>query len=77
MDLAPEVAELTFWAATALLGQGRIEEAMALFRAAFVADPGLAALLPRVAAVGLVAVDPALLARVAALLAAGTAGAPT
>ena len=77
LALAPEVAELKFWAATALLGQGRGEEATALFRATFAADPGLAALLPRVAAVGLVAVEPALLARVAALSPAEEVGTPT
>ena len=49
---------------------------MGLFHAAFAADAGLALLLPRVVAVGLVAVDEETLARIAVLPTAGEAGSP-
>lgn len=64
LAFAPEVAELKVWAAFGLLGSDRAEEAMGLFRAAFAADPGLVELVRRVAALGLVEVDPARLAEI-------------
>jgi uncharacterized Ntn-hydrolase superfamily protein len=68
LGLAPENAELKVWAAVALLHIGREGEAMTLFAAAFLADPGLVELVPRVAALGLVPNDPSVLARIAALV---------
>ena len=59
MERAPEIAELKAWAAIALVQMGQEREAMTLFETAFRADPGLVELLPRVAALGLVQVDPA------------------
>jgi uncharacterized Ntn-hydrolase superfamily protein len=67
LGLAPENAELKVWAAVALLHIGREGEAMTLFAAAFLADPGLVELVPRVAALGLVSNDSSVLARIAAL----------
>ena len=67
MELAPEIAELKVWAAVTLLHMGREAEAMPLFRIAFLADPGLVELLPRVAALGLVPADPVVLERIVAL----------
>jgi tetratricopeptide (TPR) repeat protein len=67
MELAPEIAELKVWAAVALLHMGREEEAMLLFRTAFLADPALVELLPRAAALGLVPADPVVLERIGAL----------
>jgi tetratricopeptide (TPR) repeat protein len=67
VDLAPGIAELQVWAAIALLHMGRKGEAMTLFGAAFLADPGLVELVPRVAALGLVQADPVVLERIAAL----------
>jgi uncharacterized Ntn-hydrolase superfamily protein len=67
MERAPEIAELKVWAAVALLHMGRDEAAMPLFRTAFLADPGLVELLPRVAALGLVPADPIVLERIVAL----------
>jgi len=67
MERAPEVAELKVWAAVVLLQMGREGEAIPLFRTAFQADPGLVELLPRVAALGLVQADPAVLEQIAAL----------
>jgi tetratricopeptide (TPR) repeat protein len=67
MELAPQIAELKVWAAIALVQMGQEREAMPLFETAFRADPGLVDLLPRVAALGLVQVDPTLLEQIAAL----------
>ena len=67
MRLAPEIAELKAWAAIALVQMGQEREAMLLFETAFRADPGLVELLPRVAALGLVQVDPTLLDQIATL----------
>lgn len=67
VELAPEIAELKVWAAVALLHMGREGEAMTLFGTAFLADSGLVELLPRVAALGLVQADPAVLERIVAL----------
>jgi uncharacterized Ntn-hydrolase superfamily protein len=67
MELAPEIAELKAWAAIAMVQMGQEREAMTLFETAFRADPGLVELLPRVAALGFVQVDPALLEQIAAL----------
>lgn len=58
MELAPGIAELKVWAAVALLHMGGEEEATTLFGTAFLADPALVELLPRVAALGLVPTDP-------------------
>jgi hypothetical protein len=51
-----------------MLQMGQEREAMPLFETAFRTDPGLVDLLPRVAALGLVQVDPALLNQIAALV---------
>ena len=67
VELAPEIAELKVWAGLALLRMGQEPEAMALLAAGLREDPGLAVLVPRVAALGLAPDDPALLERIAAL----------
>jgi uncharacterized Ntn-hydrolase superfamily protein len=67
MERAPGIAELKVWSAVALLQTGREEEAMTLFRTAFLADPGLVDLHPRVAALGLLQADPVVLERIVAL----------
>ena len=58
MVSAGGVAELKVWAAVALLHMGGKEEATTLFGTAFLDDPALVELLPRVAALGLVPTDP-------------------
>jgi tetratricopeptide (TPR) repeat protein len=68
MALAPEIVELKAWAAIALLQMGQEREAMPLFETAFRAGLGLVELLPCVAALGLVQVDPTLLEQVAGLV---------
>ena len=67
MALAPEIAELRAWATIALVQMGQEREAMSLFEIAFRAGPGLVESLPRVDALGLVQVDPALWEQIAAL----------
>ena len=67
VELAPEIAELKVWAGLALLRMGQEPEAMALLAAGLRDDPGLAVLVPRVAALGLAPDDPALLERIAAV----------
>jgi uncharacterized Ntn-hydrolase superfamily protein len=67
IERAPDIAELQVWAAIALLQMGREGEAMTLFGVAFLADPRLVELLPRVAALGLVEADPVVLERIVAL----------
>jgi hypothetical protein len=71
MKLAPEIAELKVWAAIAMVQMGQEREAMPLFETAFRADPGLVELLPRVAALGLVQVDPAVVDQIATLAPGG------
>ncbi len=68
MGLAPEIAELKAWAAIAMVQMGQEREAIPLFETALQADPGLVDLLPRVAALGLVQVDPTLLEQIATLV---------
>jgi tetratricopeptide (TPR) repeat protein len=68
MALAPQIAELKAWAAIALVQMGQEREALPLFETTFRAGLGLVELLPRVAALGLVQVDPTLLEQVAGLV---------
>lgn len=65
--LAPDDEQILFFAALAMLRQGREQEAFAELRAAFAVTPALADLVPRLVPLGAVADDPALLARIAAL----------
>jgi uncharacterized Ntn-hydrolase superfamily protein len=60
--LAPEVAELRFWAAYALRANGRTAEALAAFERLFAEDARWADLVPRLARAGLFPDDPALIA---------------
>jgi uncharacterized Ntn-hydrolase superfamily protein len=60
--LAPEVAELRFWAAFALHVNGRTVEALAAFERLFAEDARWADLVPRLARAGLFPDDSALLA---------------
>jgi hypothetical protein len=68
IERAPDIAELQVWAAVALVQMGQEHEAMAVFETTFRAGLGLVDLLPRVAALGLVQVDPTLLEQVAGLV---------
>lgn len=65
--LAPESHELRFWAALALLRSGHEDQALPMLRETFAGAPGFADLVPRLTHLGMVADDPALLARISAL----------
>jgi oligopeptidase B len=63
-ELVPGNAEMTYWTAVSLVGMGKVEEALPLFRKTFAADPSWAELTRRLPKAGLLADDPALLARI-------------
>jgi uncharacterized Ntn-hydrolase superfamily protein len=63
--------ELIFWVAVTLADQGRVDEAIPLFRRAFTQDRSWAELLPRLPAVGLLRADDATVARIVRDAAAG------
>jgi uncharacterized Ntn-hydrolase superfamily protein len=51
-DLVPDNDEFVFWTAVALVGNGRTEESLPLFRKAFRMNPAWMLLVPRLAGVG-------------------------
>jgi uncharacterized Ntn-hydrolase superfamily protein len=63
-DYYPENPELPYWAAVALAGAGRLEEALPIFKEVFARDPNLRILTPRLVPAGLLPEDPALLERI-------------
>jgi uncharacterized Ntn-hydrolase superfamily protein len=70
-QIAPEIVELPFWHAVALVGVGREAEAAPIFRAVFAKEPVWADLLPRLPAAGLLPDDPALIGRLQRLAVKG------
>jgi len=62
--LVPGNGEMTYWTAVSLVGMGKVEEALPLFRKTFAADPSWAELTRRLPKAGLLSDDPALLARI-------------
>jgi uncharacterized Ntn-hydrolase superfamily protein len=62
--LVPSNVEMTYWTAVSLVGMGRVDEALPLFRKTFAADPSWAELTRRLPKAGLLADDAALLARI-------------
>lgn len=64
--LAPDVTELPYWQAVTLASNGRLDEALPVFRAVFAKEPRWAELTPRLPGVGLLPDDPALLAKIMA-----------
>ncbi len=62
--LAPEVLELPYWEAVALASNGRLEEALPIFRDVFAKEPQWADLTPRLPAAGLLPKDPELLRKI-------------
>lgn len=66
--LAPEILELPFWHAVTLASIGREAEAAPIFRAVFAREPVWSELLGRLPAAGLFPDDPALIARIRALV---------
>lgn len=67
MQRVPDNAEMVYWTAVTLAGEGRIDEALPLFERAFAADPRWAVLTPRLVAAGLLPDDPTLMERILAL----------
>jgi uncharacterized Ntn-hydrolase superfamily protein len=66
-EMLPDSAtngELIYWVAVTLADQGRVDEAIPLFRRAFVQDTAWADLLPRLPAVGLLRADRATVDRI-------------
>ncbi|MBK9520726.1 MAG: DUF1028 domain-containing protein [Rhodocyclaceae bacterium] len=61
--LVPGNAEMVYWHAVALVNMGRVDEALPLFGKVYVLDNNWAALTPRLAKVGLIPDDPALIKR--------------
>lgn len=61
MELGPDITELAFQGASILFMAGQVPEALALLHRVFAREPGFAELIPRLAAVGLLPNDPALI----------------
>jgi uncharacterized Ntn-hydrolase superfamily protein len=57
--------ELVFWYAADLVNAGKVEQALPLFKTVFAADPAWRELVPRLARVGLIVEDAAILERIA------------
>ncbi len=64
--IVPGNAEMTYWTAVSLVGMGKLEEALPLFRRTFAADPSWAELTRRLPKAGLLPDEPALIARIVA-----------
>ena len=64
--IVPGNAEMTYWTAVSLVGMGRVDEALPLFRKTFAIDRSWAEMTPRLAKAGLLPDDPALIRRIAA-----------
>ncbi len=64
--LAPEVAEMTYWHAVALVNMKRVDESLPLFRRAFARDPNWRTLTPRLVGVDLLPDDKPALDRIMA-----------
>ena len=62
--LVPGNAEMVYWHAVALVNMTRVDEALPLFRRVFALDKNWITLTPRLAQVGLLPNDPALIARI-------------
>lgn len=64
--LAPEVVEMPFWHAVALVNGGKVEDALPIFRAVFAKEPAWRRLVPRLPDAGQLPKDAALLGRITA-----------
>lgn len=62
--LQPDNAEMAYWHAVGLVGMGRVDEALPLFKRAFQLHPGWRTITPRVAKAGLLTSDPKVLDRI-------------
>jgi tetratricopeptide (TPR) repeat protein len=62
--LVPDNAEMVYWHAVALVGMGRVDESLPLFRKVFAQDPNWRALTRRLPKAGLLPGDAALMGRI-------------
>lgn len=63
-ELVPDNAEMVYWHAAALVNMGRVEQSLPLFRKVFSIDRNWMELTPRLAKVGLLPNDPAIIKRI-------------
>jgi uncharacterized Ntn-hydrolase superfamily protein len=63
-ELVPDNAEMIYWHAAALVNMGRVEQSLPLFRKVFAMDRNWMELTPRLAKVGLLPNDPAVIKRI-------------
>lgn len=63
-ELVPENPEMPFWEAVGLVGVGRVEDSLDLFRRVFEMDPNWRKLVPRLADSGLLDTDPGVIDRI-------------
>jgi uncharacterized Ntn-hydrolase superfamily protein len=63
--LVPDNAEMIYWHAVALVNMNRVQESLPLFRRVFAMETNWATLTPRLAKVGLLPDDPALMRQIA------------
>ncbi|HUU84806.1 MAG TPA: DUF1028 domain-containing protein [Phycisphaerae bacterium] len=71
--LAPDIVEIPFWQAVTLVGSGRTDDALPIFREVFQREPIWATLVPRLVPSGLLPDDKEMLARIAEQAPAPTA----
>jgi uncharacterized Ntn-hydrolase superfamily protein len=64
MDMVPDNAEMIFWPAVTMASTGRVEESLPLFQKAFALHPNWALLVPRLAKVGQLPQDEALIRKI-------------
>jgi uncharacterized Ntn-hydrolase superfamily protein len=64
--LAPQIVEIPFWQAITLVGAGRIDDALPIFKQVFAREPAWADLVPQLVPAGLLPNDKALLERIRA-----------
>jgi uncharacterized Ntn-hydrolase superfamily protein len=64
MEMCPDNAEMIFWPAVTLAAIGNIEKSLPLFKKVFALDENWAILLPRLAKVGQLPDDPALIQKI-------------
>jgi tetratricopeptide (TPR) repeat protein len=63
-ELVPDSAEMVYWHSVALVNMGRLQDALPLFRRAFAQDKNWATLTPRLAKVGPLPDDTAVIQRI-------------
>lgn len=65
-QLAPHIVEIPFWRAVTLVGAGRVEESLPIFRRVFVAEARWREVVPRLVEAGLLPDDQAVIDRILA-----------